>query len=201
MELTAAIARRKMVRDFDPDPIPAAELDRLLDRSRRAPSAGNTSAVRFVVLDRPETVAAYWDTTLPAGPRRDGFRWHGLLRAPVLVLVATEPERYLQRYSEDDKAATGRGGSADRWPVPYWWVDAGAVVQNLLLLSVDAGLGACLFGPFDHEPAIGERFGLDPALRLVATIAIGRPRPDEPGRSANRTRPPIEDIIIRPEPG
>jgi nitroreductase len=201
MELTTAIARRKMVRDFEPDPIPAAELDRLLDRSRKAPSAGNTSAVRFVVLDRPETVATYWDTTLPAGPRRDGFRWQGLLRAPVLVLVATEPDRYLERYSEADKAATGRGQSVDRWPVPYWWVDAGAVIQNLLLLAVDAGLGACLFGPFDHEPALAERLDLDPALRLVATIAVGRPRPDEPGRSAARPRPPIEDIIIRPEPG
>ena len=200
MELIEAIGRRHMIRDFEPDPIPADQLDRLLDRSRRAPSAGNTAATSFVVLDRPETVAAYWDTTLPAGPRRNRFRWQGLLRAPVLVLVATEPERYLERYGEPDKAATGRGASAERWPVPYWWVDAGAVSQNLLLLAVDAGLGACLFGPFDHEPAIRERFGLDRDVRLVATIAIGRPRPDEPGRSADRRRPPIDEIVVRPRP-
>lgn len=200
MELTEAIGRRRMVRDFDPDPIPAAQLDDLLDRSRRAPSAGNTAATRFVVLDRPETVARYWDTTLPAGPRRDGFRWQGLLRAPVLVLVGTEPDRYLERYAEADKAATGRGRSVDRWPVPYWWVDAGTVIQNLLLLAVDAGLGACLFGPFDHEPAIRQAFGLDDGLRLAATIAVGRPRADEPGRSARRGRQPIDEIIIRPRP-
>ncbi len=198
MDLTEAIGRRRMVRDFEPDPIPAAELDTILDRARRAPSAGNTAATRFVVLDRPDTVARYWDTTLPAGPRRDGFRWQGLLTAPVLVLVGTEPHRYLERYAEPDKARTGRGESADRWPVPYWWVDAGTVVQNLLLLVVDAGLGACLFGAFDHEPAIRDEFGLDDDLRLVATIAIGRPRPDEPGRSAGRDRPPIDEVIIRP---
>jgi len=199
MDLTEAIGRRRMVRDFEPDPIPAAELDAILDRSRRAPSAGNTAATRFVVLDRPDTVARYWDTTLPAGPRRDGFRWQGMLAAPVLVLVGTEPHRYLERYAEDDKAKTGRGVSVDRWPVPYWWVDAGTVIQNLLLLVVDAGLGACLFGPFDHEPAIRDEFGLDAELRLVATIAIGRPRADEPGRSAGRARQPIDDLIIRPE--
>lgn len=200
MELIEAIGRRRMVRDFEPDPIPSADLDELLDRARRAPSAGNTAATRFVVLDRPDAVAAYWDTTLPAGPRRERFRWQGLLRAPVLVLVATEPERYLERYAEPDKAATGRGGSAERWPIPYWWVDAGAVVQNLLLLAVDAGLGACLFGAFDNEPAIRERFGLDPELRLVATIAIGHPRPDEPGRSATRARPPVDEVVLRPDP-
>ncbi len=200
MELTEAIGRRRMVRHFDPEPIPRDRLDRLLDRARRAPSAGNTAATSYVVLDRPEAVAAYWDTTLLPGPRRDRFRWQGLLRAPVLVLVATEPHRYLERYAEPDKAATGRGVSADRWPVPYWWVDAGAVIQNLLLLAVDDGLGACLFGPFDHEPALRERFGLEPGLRLVATVAIGRPRPDEPGRSADRPRPPIESIVLRPDP-
>ncbi|MEM9565859.1 MAG: nitroreductase family protein [Actinomycetota bacterium] len=200
MELTEAIARRRMVRDFAPDPIDAGQLDGVLDRARRAPSAGNTAASRFVVLDRPELVAAYWDTTLPAGPRRDRFRWQGLLRAPALVLVATEPRRYLERYAEPDKAATGRGDSYDRWPVPYWWVDAGAVIQNLLLLVVEAGLGACLFGPFDHEPAIRERFGLDPELRLAATIAVGHPRPDTPGRSADRPRPPLDEVVIRPGP-
>ena len=198
MELNRAIARRRMIREFGPEPVDPEVLDGLLDRARRAPSAGNTAAVRFVVLDRPELVSAYWDTTLPTGSRRDRFRWQGLLRAPVLVLVATEPDRYLERYAEADKAATGRGQSVDRWPVPYWWVDAGAAIQNLLLLVVQAELGACLFGPFDHEPAIVERFDLDPRLRLAATIAIGHPVPDEPGRSANRPRPPIEDVIIRP---
>lgn len=198
MELNRAIDRRRMVREFAPEPLEAGRLDQLLDRARRAPSAGNTSATRFVVLDTPDTVAAHWDTTLPAGPRRDGFRWQGLLRAPALVLVATEPDRYLSRYSEADKAGTGRGGSAERWPVPYWWVDAGAVLQNLLLLVVQDGLGACLFGAFDHEPAIRERFGLGPDLRLVATVAIGHPLPDEPGRSARRPRPPIDEVIIRP---
>ena len=198
MELNRAIARRRMIREFGPAPVDPEVVDGLLDRARRAPSAGNTAAVRFVVLDRPDVVSAYWDTTLPAGPRRDRFRWQGLLRAPVLVLVATEPDRYLERYAEADKAATGRGRAADRWPVPYWWVDAGAAIQNLLLLVVQAGLGACLFGPFDHEPALAERFDLDRRLRLVATIAIGHPLPDEPGRSAARPRPPIEDVIIRP---
>lgn len=198
MELRDAIGARRMVRAFDPAPLDDGRLDDLLDRARRAPSAGNTAATGFVVLDDPDAVDRYWDVTLPAGPRRDGFRWRGLLDAPALVIVSTEPERYLARYSEPDKAGAGRGGSIDRWPVPYWWVDAGAVIQNLLLLAVEAELGACLFGLFDHEPAVREEFDLDDGLRLVATVAVGRPLPDEPGRSASRPRPPIDEVTVRP---
>ncbi len=200
VELTTALARRRMVRDFDPSPLPRPELDDLLDRARRAPSAGNTQAAGFIVLDEPTETARYWDVTLPA-ERRAGFRWQGLLQAPVLVVLTTRPEAYLRRYAEDDKAASGRGGDEGRWPVPYWWVDAGAVAQNVLLLAVDRGWGACLFGPFDHEPALRHEFGLDEDLRLVATIALGRPRPDEAGRSADRPRPPLTDVIHRPAPG
>ena len=199
MELRSALARRRMVRSFRPDPLPASEIDDLLDVARRGPSAGNTQATGFVVLDHPAATAAYWDVTLPT-ERRAGFRWQGLLRAPVLVLVTTHPDRYVARYAETDKAATGRGTSTDRWPVPYWFVDAGAVVQNLLLLAVERGLGACLFGPFDHEPALARVLGLAEGERIVATIALGYPEPDEPGRSADRPRPPIGDLVRRPIP-
>ena len=54
-----------MVRAFSPTPIPTGTLDHLLDLSRRAPSAGNTQAVGFTVLDTPETTARYWNITLP----------------------------------------------------------------------------------------------------------------------------------------
>ena len=170
-EVERTIRRRRMTRAFTPEPLGRDLIDRLLDSARRAPSAGNCQATGFVLLDRPEQVRRYWDTTLPP-ERRVGFRWPQLLDAPVLVIVTTEPERYPARYREPDKAASNRG-SIDRWPVPYWWVDAGAVAQNLLLLAVEQGLGACLFGPFDHEPALRNEFGLDPAQRLVATVALG----------------------------
>ena len=200
MELTQAIATRRMVRSFTDQPVDPDRLDTLLDRARRAPSAGNTQAVGFVVLEGPEATARYWDVTLPAD-RRQRFAWPGLVAAPVLVLVTTRPTAYVHRYREHDKAATGRGRGLDAWPVPYWWVDAGAVVQNLLLLVVEDGLGACLFGPFDHEPALRAELGLDDEVRLVATLAIGHPRPDRPGRSAHRPRPPLDEVIVRPTTG
>lgn len=198
--LERLLLRRRMVRAFEPTPVPPDVLDRLLDRARRAPSAGHTQATGFVVLDHPATVGRYWATTLPED-RRASFRWQGLLRAPTLVLVTTRPEHYLDRYREPDKADTGRGAGFDQWPVPYWWVDTGAVIQNLLLLVTEAGLGACMFGPFDHEADLSRLFDLGDDVRIVATIAIGHPAPDQPGRSVGRGWKPLNEIRqrLRPE--
>jgi nitroreductase len=186
-----------MVRSFRPDPLDPAVVRDLCDLARRAPSAGNSQGTAFVVLDEPDAVAGYWDLTLPA-PRRDGFRWPGLLAAPVLVLVAVRPGAYVERYAEPDKAGTGLGEGEAAWPVPYWWVDAGAAAEHLLLGAVDAGLGACLFGLFDHEPAVAASLGVPDGWRLVAAIALGRPAGDEPsGRSADRPRPPLDEVVHR----
>lgn len=196
MDLEQAVARRRMVRSFTAEPVPPEVVDDLLRLARRAPSAGNTQAVEFLVLDTPDAVSAYWDVTLPRD-RRASFRWQSLLEAPVLVVVVVRPEAYPERYSEPDKINTGRGAGTEAWPVPYWWVDSGAVIQNLLLGVVERGLGACLFGTFDHESAVRHEFGVPEGHRLVATIALGHPGEDQPGRSKERPRPPLSEVIHR----
>ncbi|HWJ97869.1 MAG TPA: nitroreductase family protein [Acidimicrobiales bacterium] len=196
MHLDDVIRGRRMVRSFTGEAVPADLLDALCDLARRAPSAGNSQGLDLLVLRGPAEVGAYWDVTLPS-PRRAGFRWPGLVAAPALVLVVTDPAAYVARYGEDDKASTGLGTGADAWPVPYWWVDAGAAIEHLLLGAVDAGLGACLFGLFGHEQAVADAFGVPPGRRIVGTIALGRPAPDEPGRSARRPRRGLDDVIHR----
>lgn len=196
MEFVETVRRRRMVRAFTEEPVPPSVVDDLCHLARRAPSAGNSQAIAFLVLDRPSTTADYWDLTLPE-PRRTSFRWPGLLRAPVLVVVAVRPATYVDRYAEPDKVATGLGDDAGAWSVPYWWVDAGAAIEHLLLGAVDAGLGACLFGLFAHEPAVVEAFGVPHDWRLVATIALGHPVADGPGRSADRPRRPLHEVIHR----
>ncbi len=190
-----------MVRAFGPDPAAPAPVapdvvDALLDAARRAPSAGHSQGVRFLVLDTPPSVTRYWDLTLPA-PRRAGFAWPGLLVAPVLVVVLVDPDAYVARYAEPDKASTGLGTGPDAWSVPYWWVDGGAVVQNLLLAVVDAGLGACFFGLFDHEEVLLRAHEVPAGWRAVGTVALGHPSPDRPGRSSSRPRPSVADIVRR----
>lgn len=193
MELSDALRRRRMVRAFGADPVPPALVDRLIDLARRAPSAGHTQPWAFVVLEGAQT-ARLWDVTLPA-ERRAGFRWQGLLDAPVVIVPLVSPSAYADRYAEPDKRATGLGAGPDAWPVPYWWVDGGAALQNLLLACTAAGLGACFFGQFEHEPAVRAAFGVPDDRRALGTVALGWPAPDEPGRSARRPRPPLDDVV------
>lgn len=186
-----------MVRAFTAAPVPPALVDGLIDVARRAPSAGNSQPWSFLVLDDDHDRARYWDTTLPAA-RRAGFRWPGLLAAPVLVVPYVRPMAYVERYAETDKAATGLGGGIEAWSVPYWFIDGGGAVQTLLLAATDAGLGACLFGQFGHESAVRAAFGVPDGWRALGTVALGWPAPDDvPGRSATRSRPALDEVIHR----
>ena len=199
MELADALRARRMVRDFSPEPVAPAVLDAVLDAATRAPSAGWTQGLDLVVLTGQQRFFAYWDLTLPADRRAD-FAWPGLLVAPVLVVPIVDPSAYVARYAEADKAATGLGASVDAWPVPYWWVDGGMAVENLLLAAVDAGLGACFFGLFGHEPVVLEASGVPAGRRALGTVALGWPAghgaPTALGRSARtRARRTLSDVV------
>ena len=187
-----------MVRAFSPAPVDTAALSAVLDAGRRAPAAGNTAEGRaFVVLDDP---ARYWDVALPAGPRRDGFAWPGLLAAPILVVVCVRPEAWAKRYAEDDKArATTLGAGPDAWPQPFWWVDAGLSIEAMLLAARAEGLGACLFGLFEREAEVLAGLGVPGGWRGVAVVALGHPDPAaaRPGRSAARARPALDEVVHR----
>jgi nitroreductase len=195
MELREAIRRRRMVRAFTDAPVSAEVVDGLIDLARRAPSAGNVQGMAWVVLHGEET-ARYWDVALPP-ERRTTFRWSGLVAAPVLVLALVRSRAWLERYAEADKSSARLGADEADWVVPYWWVDAGMAVEHLLLGAVDAGLGACFFGLFDHEPAVMTALGVPEGWRAVGTIALGHPAPDEPGRSASRPRRTVDEVTHR----
>ena len=178
-----------MCRDFEPAPVAPDTAAILVEAATRAPSAGNTHGLDFVVLEG-DRVARYWEVTLAPG-RRPGFAWPGLLQAPMLLLAYVDPQAYVSRYAEPDKAASGLGGNQEQWPVPYWFVDGGAAVMAVLLQAEALGLGALLFGQFGHEGDVADAFGVPAPRRSLGTIAIGRPRAggNSRSRSARRGRP------------
>lgn len=187
-----------MTRAFRPDPVPDDLLLELVDLAARAPSAGKAQGWHLLVLTG-DAVGRYWDITLPA-ERRSGFRWTHLLDAPVLALPFADPQAYVDRYAEPDKARTGLGDGADAWSTPYWTIDASMAVMTLLLAAEDAGLGALFFGVFDHEPAVRAEFGVPDGPELLGAIALGWPLDDErpatgEGRSATRARRRPEEIV------
>ena len=200
MELDAAIRRRHMCRDFSGQPVDPEVVDELLALARLAPSAGFSQGFSFVVLEGSDQTSRFWDATLPS-EKRASFPWPGLLSAPVLVIPMADPQAYVDRYGEPDKARTGLGRAADDWPIPYWYVDAAMATQNLLLAVVDRGLGALFFGIFEHEVQLLAELGVPSGMRAIGAVAIGHPVPGSmrsaQGSARTRTRRPMTDVIHR----
>lgn len=184
-----------MSRSFTDESVDPDVIDRMLDLACRGPSAGKTASLDFLVLEGEQT-ARYWDTTL-APERRSGFPWPHLLDAPVLIVPWVEPDAYVRRYREADKVSTGLGASEEAWEVPYWWVDGGAAAMTLLLAAEAVGLGALLFGLFEHENAVRAVFGVPDGRRAIGAIALGHAAQDRPSVSAKRERGAFDEIVHR----
>ena len=185
-----------MTRAFLPTPVEPALIDDMVELAARAPSAGKTQGWHLGVLEGPEP-ARFWAGTLPA-ERRAACRWQQLLDAPVIALPFSDPDAYVERYSEPDKERSGLGAGRSAWPVPYWTVDASMAVMTLLLAAEDHGLGALFFGVFRGEGELRAALGVPEELELLGAVAIGhRADGEQAGRSAARSRRSSDEIIHR----
>src|SRR5262245_11439348 len=117
MELSEVVHKRRMVRHFTNEPVAPEVIDRMLDLTRHAPSAGFTQGQSFIVVTRPdlkrEIARLCGEEEYVAG----GF--HSFIsEAPVLVIACTSEAAYHRRYQEADKL--NDAGEEIVWPVPYW---------------------------------------------------------------------------------
>jgi nitroreductase len=196
MELTEAIRRRRMTRNFSDRPLPEGLVDGMLADALRAPSAGNTQGSDFIVLDGPAQTDQYWQATTDEAWRRDSRRYEGLRRAPIVVLAYGDPERYVSRYREPDKA--GPDGADVTWVVPFWFVDVAFATMTLLLRAADAAIGAAFLGNFRGEENLRSVLGVPERMVWMGAILLGDPAtPDPPSSSLRREPRPFDDAVHR----
>ena len=161
MDLREILKRRRMVRHYTGEAVPRETLERIVATVRRAPSAGFSQGQRLLVVDDAGLLA---DLAALAGP----------LEAD-----------YHERYRRNDKL---QDGEEIEWPVPFWYVDAGATLMLVLLAAIDEGLSAGVYGvPVDQDPAWRALLDIPGELRIVAGVTVGRGAPD-PGWSSKTSR-------------
>ena len=130
MEFREVVARRRMVRNYTSEPVDPAAVERIVETARRGPSAGFTQGQYFVVLTDDVSRRALAEVAHEEEYVAQGMDpW--ISSAPVHIAICTSEADYRRRYAEPDKRSND--GSEHDWPVPYWWVDAGAVLMLLLL--------------------------------------------------------------------
>lgn len=197
MQFRELLPRRRMVRHYRSDPVPRDVVERVVDTVRRAPSAGYSQGQRLLVVTEESGRAEVARILGAAGWTAPDDREPWLESAPVHVLVCTREEDYHERYRKPDKLDEGE--EID-WPVPYWFVDAGAALMLVLLAAIDEGLAAGLSGiPREAAADLRDAFGIPGDVTLVALVTMGAAAPD-PGWSAvtsRRTQPrrPPADLV------
>lgn len=191
--IETVIRQRRMTRRFSSEPIDTTWLAAALDTARRAPSAGFSQGVHFVVCTG-ESRDDFWRIT-GAGEWFAGVS-RGVLDAPVIVVPVADSAAYTARYSEPDKAGHGLE-IAENWPVPFWLTDTAMATQNLLLLVDEGGLGALFFGIFRGESEFLAHVGAPSSARAIGAVALGhRSLDDAPSGSPRRRSRLVADDVI-----
>lgn len=192
MEFSDVLARRRMVRNYTDQPVDARSLQRVAAAALRAPSAGNSQAIAVVVVTDREARAGIADIADEPNYVAAGFDpW--ISRAPAHIVIAVSEKVYRDRYSEPDKL--NDDGSVIEWPVPYWWIDAGAAMMAVLLAAVDEGLAAGFLG-VHSVPELSGLLGIPEHFHPIGVITLGHPARDRRSGSLDRPKKTPAEVIF-----
>ncbi len=174
MEFREILSQRRMHRSFTDEAVDPASVERIARTIRHAPSGGFSQGQSIVVVTEASTRAAiaeaFGDEHYSTGGR------NFIADAPVHMVVSANEAHYHARYNEADKLAAS-GGVEVIWPVPYWFVDAGAVMMLVLLAAIDEGLAGAFVGHPDQKRIFDELLGLPLDVVPIGLALIGHPAP------------------------
>ncbi len=158
---------RRSIRRYGDRSVEDEKLEAVLEAARQAPSWANMQCWMYIVVKDPalkEAVAA----TLEGNPGQKA-----VLAAPVCIVACADPE----------KSGNVNGQ-------PYYMLDIGIGMQQLVLEAWNQGLGTCWVG-WIKEDEIRSILGVPENIRVVALTPLGYPAvyPDHPGRK------PLEEIV------
>jgi len=166
METWDAIRARRNVRTYLPDPVPAADLDRIAEAGWRAPSASNRQHWNFIIVtdrDQLQQLSTVWQ----------GAR-HIAGTAATIALVVPQP-------------ADERSKVVDQY-------DLGQATYAIMIAAADLGVGTGHSSVGDQEKA-REILGVPDDHDVAFMIGLGYPadRPLKPIVKPNRL--PFDEVV------
>ena len=156
------IMKRRSGRAFSRKPIPDDMLNSILEAGRWAPSCMNAQASNFIVLREPDVLAKAHE----ALSRGNAFA----KTAPVMIVVA----------AREDAGCPAHG-------LPYFAMDVGLAVENMLLQAVHLGLMGHPTAGW-NESQLKEVLGIPEEYRIVTVAFFGYEGDPEMLDEYNRAR-------------
>jgi nitroreductase len=193
MEFRDVLRRRRMHRAFLPDPLPREQIERIANVIRHAPSGGFSQGGSIVVVTDDEQRQAIAQAFGDEHYSTEGRNY--IADAPVHMVISANEALYHARYNEADKLKS-TGGVEVTWPVPYWFVDAGALMLLVLEAAIDEGLASAFIGHPDQKRIFDELLGLPEDVVPIGLALIGKPgeQPEIGSRLRSRRRD-LSDLI------
>lgn len=183
VDLFEGLVTTRAIRRFRPDPIPEADLAKILFAASRAPSGSNRQPFRFVVLrDDPSAVAAKallgesFRTMWAHKRRADGYdQGSGVDRSSPKGRTAEAMQQFVDGFETIPVVVLA---CLERYRAPE--AHEGASIypacQNLLLAARSLGYGGVMtVWHTTVEAELRELLGIPAAVFLAATIPLGRP--------------------------
>jgi nitroreductase len=166
METWDAIRARRNVRTYQPDPVPAADLDRIAEAGWRAPSASNRQHWNFIIVTDKDQLQAL--STVWQGAR------HIAGAAAAIALILPQPE--------DERTKV-----VDQY-------DLGQATYAIMLAAADLGIGTGHSSVGDQEKA-REILGVPGGYDVAYLIGVGYPadRPLKP--QVKPSRLPFDEVV------
>jgi len=182
-----------MHRAFLPDPLPAEQIERIAHVIKRAPSGGFSQGGSIVVVTDDDKRAAIAEAFGDDHYSTDGRNY--IADAPVHMIISANEDLYHARYNEADKLAS-TGGVEVTWPVPYWFVDAGALMMLVLAAAIDEGLASAFIGHPNQKQIFGELLGLPDEVMPIGLALVGKPGEAPPVGSRLKSRQRAETELV-----
>lgn len=168
MEAWDAIRSRRNVRTFDVRPIPEADLERVLEAWRLAPSARNQQAWDLVLVTGRDRLAALSQVWQGAG--------HVAGAVAALAVVAPEAESPRQRDL-----------------IQY---DLGQATMQLMIAAADAGI-ATAHAAVEDQALARRLLGFPEGYYCAYLISLGYPAAGGLGPLKRLNRRPLDDVVHR----
>lgn len=213
MQVSEAITSRMSCRDFSPEPVERATLERLLELTCRAPSAINLQPWQFTVVTGEEVGRLSKKLMRAHAERGQGCRPDS---------VSPLPEVYSQRQNElsrgmmplmaeaqVDFANFINHGSLNFYGAPAVVVatlhqvfsaaralDVGLAVGWLLLAAQELGLATCPVGLVcAYADVVKDFLNLAEDRQVVLSVAVGHPKPGSPLNRFRTPRAPLGEVV------